>query len=130
MGVMIVVMGRVGALSLSGLAGVFAAFFAVIASPQTALAAANCDTIQNPFQYNECLAKRAPGPAARGGRRAGGTGGADPETSVPARRRGYVAPAIQDNSGVTVRRSSGRRVSATIDPWAGSRRPAPAKKRR
>jgi hypothetical protein len=97
---------------------------------QPASAATNCEAIRNPFQYNECLAKQAPGPAARGGRRAGGTGGADPEASVPSRRRNAIAPAIQDNSGVAIRRSTGRRVSATIDPWAGTRSPAPKKKRR
>ncbi|MGL5445789.1 MAG: hypothetical protein ACRDBL_00590 [Rhabdaerophilum sp.] len=123
-------MGRVAVFSISGVAGFFVAVFAVISTPLPALAASNCDAIQNPFQYNECLAKQAPGQAARGGRRAGGTGGADPEASVPARRRNQIAPQVQDNSGVNIRRSTGRRVSATIDPWAGSRRAAPAKKRR
>lgn len=123
-------MVRVGAFSICGFAGLLAALLAVIAVPQPALAASNCETIQNPFQYNECLAKQAPGPAARGGRRAGGTGGADPEASVPSRRRHTIVPQPQDNSGVAIRRSTGRRVSATIDPWAGARSPAPKKKRR
>jgi hypothetical protein len=123
-------MGRVTAFSTSGFAGLLAALLAVTSAPQPVLAAQNCDAIQNPFQYNECLARQAPGPAARGGRRAGGTGGADPEASVPSRRRSAIAPQIQDNSGVAIRRSTGRRVSATIDPWAGARSPAPRKKRR
>jgi hypothetical protein len=89
-----------------------------------------CAKIQNPFQYNECLARQAPGRAARGGRRAGGTGGADPESSVPARRRNAAAPQVQETPGISIRRSSGRRVSATIDPWSGSRNVAPQKKRR
>lgn len=123
-------MGRVTAFSAGGLAGLFVALLAAVSAPQAARAATNCEAIQNPFQYNECLARQAPGQAARGGRRAGGTGGADPESSVPSRRRSAIAPQLQDNSGVAIRRSTGRRVSAAIDPWAGARSPAPKKKRR
>lgn len=123
-------MGRVGAFSVGGFAGFLAAVFAVVSTPLPVLAATNCAAIQNPFQYNECLARQAPGPAARGGRRAGGTGGADPEASVPSRRRHQIAPQLNDNSGVAIRRSTGRRVSATIDPWSGTRSPAPQKRRR
>lgn len=97
---------------------------AAFGSPAQSQAAEACDKIQNSFQYNECLARSAP-PRAQRARRGGG----DPEASVPARRRGPGATAQAEVlPGMTINRRSGRRVSATIDPWAGAR--APVRKRR
>lgn len=108
----------------------FMGFAANLGAIAPAMANESCEKIQNPFQYNECLARQAPGRAARGGRRVGGTGGADPEASVPTRRRNAAAPQIQETPGISIRRTPGRRVSATIDPWASTRSVAPQKKRR
>lgn len=107
---------------------VFGCLLAVLAfAPFGQVSAQNaqaCEKIQNSFQYNECLAKSAPPRAQRASR-----GGGDPEASVPARRRG-AAVAAESNvlPGMTITRRTGRRVSATIDPWAGAR--GPARKRR
>ena len=95
------------------------------ASAGDARAASECEKIQSPFAYNECLARQAP-PRAQRAPRAGG----DPEASV--RRRGPSASAEAPQNGVRISRRSGRRVSATIDPWAGARTPStsPRKRRR
>lgn len=93
------------------------------ASVNSAFAAAECDKIQSTFAYNECLARQAPQRAQRAPR-----AGGDPEASV--RRRGNaIAPEAPQN-GVHISRRTGRRVSATIDPWAGTRSPASPRKRR
>ncbi len=91
-------------------------------------AAENCEQYQSPFQYNECLARQAPGKAQRSSRTAG-TGGADPEATVPARRRNAVSGS-EARSGVALQRHSRGRVRAVIDPWSGARSVTTAKKRR
>lgn len=88
----------------------------------------NCEQFQSPFQYNECLARQAPGPAHRTSRTAG-TGGADPEATVPARRRGTAA-AGSSRGGLALQRSSRGRVRAVLDPWSGARSVTAGKKRR
>lgn len=93
------------------------------ASGNPAYAASDCDRLQSPFAYNECLARQAPQRAQRVPRTSG-----DPEASVR-RRGGAIAPEAPGN-GVSISRRSGRRVSATIDPWAGARSTGPARKRR
>ncbi|PPD16357.1 MAG: hypothetical protein CTY25_02905 [Methylobacterium sp.] len=88
----------------------------------------NCEKYQSPFQYNECLARQAPGPAARS-LRGGGTGGADPETTVPSRRR-HVGSGAESRSGLALQRRDRGRVRAVIDPWSGARSVTADKKRR
>jgi hypothetical protein len=97
----------------------------VLAGLPVAQAASPCDGIQNAFQYNECLARQAPGRALRV-RGAAGTGGADPEASVPARRR--IVDQARPANGVAIQKRTGR-VRATIDPWGGVRA-APSRKAR
>ena len=107
-----------------------AMLFATACASSEAAAQGGCEKIQNPFQYNECLAKQAPGRAARSSR----SGGGDPETS--GRRGGgggqrFDAPPDPfAGSGISVNRSSGRRVQAVIDPWQGARSPAPTRRKR
>ena len=88
--------------------------------------AQSCDTISNPFQYNECLARQAPGAASRGSRT---RSAADPETTVRGRRG--VATVDPDaglqNRGISINRKSSRRVQAVIDPWQGARSAAPTR---
>lgn len=91
-------------------------------------AAENCEKFQSPFQYNECLARQAPGKAQRSSRTVG-TGGADPESTVPARRRNAGAGNAA-RSGVALQRHSRGRVRAVIDPWSGARSVTAGKKRR
>ncbi|MCA3633405.1 MAG: hypothetical protein INF16_11530 [Methylobacterium sp.] len=79
----------------------------------------NCEQYQSPFQYNECLARQAPGHAARSTRTIG-TGGADPEATVPARRR-HAGASTEARSGVAFQRHRSGRVRAVIDPWSGTR---------
>jgi hypothetical protein len=95
-----------------------ALFHPIVAGIPGAEAASACDGIQNAFQYNECLARQAPGRALRV-RGAAGTGGADPEASVPARRR--IVNDARPSNGVAIQKRN-RRVRATIDPWGGVRK--------
>lgn len=88
----------------------------------------NCEKYQSAFQYNECLARQAPGPAARS-LRGGGTGGADPETTVPSRRR-HVGSGAESRSGLALQRRDRGRVRAVIDPWSGARSVTAGKRRR
>jgi hypothetical protein len=90
-------------------------------------ASQNCEQYQSPFQYNECLSRQAPGTAHRGARTAG-TGGADPEATVPARRRN-IAGESDARSGVALQRHRSGRVRAVIDPWSGTRSVTARKKR-
>ncbi len=110
-------------LSILALAGA-----AQISGTSLVSAAENCEQYQSPFQYNECLARQAPGKAQRSSRTTG-TGGADPEASVPARRRNAGA-GTEARSGVALQRHRSGRVRAVIDPWSGSRSVTASKKRR
>lgn len=101
---------------------------AQIAGTSLAAARENCEQFQSPFQYNECLARQAPGKAQRSSRTAG-TGGADPEATVPARRRNAGA-GTEAHSGIALQRHSRGRVRAVIDPWSGARSVTAGKKRR
>ena len=95
-----------------------AALLLLMALPIGAEARTGCEHLQNPFAYNECLAKSAPPAASRAPRAKG-----DPEASVRERRR--ARPSAHPANGVVVSRGgSGRRVRAVIDPWAGVRAPA------
>ena len=86
--------------------------------------AAGCEQIKDTFAYNECLARQAP---PRAQRIRSGRGG-DPEGNRVQRRADPDAGLAA--RGVTINRRSGRRVTATIDPWAGARSAAPRRKRR
>lgn len=110
-------------LAVLALAGV-----AQITGASLVAAAENCEQYQSPFQYNECLARQAPGKAQRSSRTVG-TGGADPEASVPARRRNVGAD-TEARSGMALQRNSRGRVRAVIDPWSGARSVTVGKKRR
>ncbi|MCA3593660.1 MAG: hypothetical protein IOC59_01500 [Methylobacterium sp.] len=88
----------------------------------------NCEQFKSPFQYNECLARQAPGHAARSSR-INGTGGADPEATVPARRR-HAGAGTEARSGVALQRHPSGRVRAVIDPWSGARNVTAGKTRR
>lgn len=90
----------------------------------TQSASANCESITNPFAYNECLAKQGPqkrshAPSAKGG---------DPEATVRGRgagrysaRRSRYTPSAPDpfgGQGISITRRGEHRTSAVIDPWA------------
>ncbi len=95
--------------------------FAMLVAPVlfAAPVQAACDHITNAFAYNECLAKQGP---QRGQRAISGSAAVDPESTVRGRRqRGELAAG--GGNGVVIQRRGARRVSATIDPWSGARRP-------
>jgi hypothetical protein len=58
-----------------------------------------------------------------------GTGGADPEATVPARRR-HAGAGTETRPGVAFQRHRSGRVRAVIDPWSGTRGVAAGKARR
>jgi hypothetical protein len=105
---------------------VLLAIVALLMMPEAAWAE-DCEKIQSPFAYNECLARSAPPVASKVTR---GEAVSDPESTVkerPRRSKRYATRA-RNPAGVNISRRSSRRVSATIDPWASTR--TSAKKRR
>ena len=105
---------------------VLLAIVALLTVPAAAWAE-DCEKIQSPFAYNECLARSAPPVASKVTR---GEAASDPESTVKERPRRSKRSAARARTpaDVQISRRSSRRVSATIDPWAGTR--APAKKKR
>lgn len=102
----------------TGIIGGLVALAASLWAAVPAMAAGPCDHLQSAFAYNECLAKQTPGRAPRGPR--AGTGGGDP--SIMQRRRATEGLAPDQNApGIRIQRRPGRRASAVIDPWAGTR---------
>ena len=100
-----------------------AALFLGVITMGTPAQAAGCEGIRDALTYNECLSKQAPAAARRVAR---GQRADDPEASVPARRKAREA---RGGRGVAIS-GQGRRVRAVIDPWAGTRNPAPKARRR
>lgn len=105
-----------------GLSACAALVLGVLVSAPAARAAGGCEHITNAFAYNECLARQGP---QRGQRAPSASSGEDPESTVRGRARGLShVSEPEGGNGVVIQRRTGRRVSATIDPWAGQRGPS------
>lgn len=99
---------------------VFLACFWAFAAKDAAEAAGSCESIQDAFAYNQCLARSTP-PRAQQGRRRGARA---PEAQNRGEANGDWRSAEQSERGVHITRRRGERVKAVIDPWAGARGPA------